>query len=59
MLRTGPGKPPGTGDGIRLGLGAGADSSLGLALGRGGGISRELAGRLGDLELGPAPLCEW
>lgn len=54
MLRTCPGKPPGTGDGIRLGLGAGADSSLGLALGRGGGsISRELAARLGDLEPGP------
>lgn len=53
MLRTCPGKPPGTGDGIRLGLGAGADSLLGLALGRGGGsISRELAARLGDLEPG-------
>lgn len=49
MLRTCPGKLPGIGNGMRLGLGAGADSSLGLALGP--SISREL----GDLEQGPAP----
>lgn len=47
MCRTCPGKPPGSGDGIRRGLGAGADSSLGLALGRGGGsVSRGRSGTI-------------